>query len=76
MATGMEEVAPDEHKKEEKDKDQEKEKLKILIDKMNPKYKIFSKEEYDSLVALKASTRLTGVGKTFAYPTSSPIGRI
>lgn len=34
-------MAPDKHMKEEKDKDQEKEKLKILKDKMNPKYKIF-----------------------------------
>lgn len=76
MATGGEEVAHDEQKKEETDKDQEEEKLKTLMGKINPKYKIISKEEYDSLVALKASTPLTGVGKTFAFPTSSPIGRL
>lgn len=59
MATGGEEVAHDEQKKEETDKDQEEEKLKTLMGKINPKYKIISKEEYDSLVALKASTPLT-----------------
>ncbi|XP_062606042.1 uncharacterized protein LOC134267845 [Saccostrea cucullata] len=73
MATGGEKASDHESWEEEIEKgEKDQEKLIHDVGKIDPKYKVITKEEYEYLMAMKASTPLTGPGKGFPFP-SSPI---
>ena len=76
MADGVDKGAKEKVKesREQLDLADQQERLDVLRGKLDPtcKYKLITKEEYENLIAIKASTPLEA-GKTFSFPSGSAI---